>query len=171
MFKADQVTVPVPLPMSEFPAAAATLLGYVRSGPTTLDTDILDDLGTSGSALTAATGFTGPLSAGNFAFWIQQTGVEASYAFDFVLTPVPEPEQWRSCSAVDCCSLGTCTGSVQRRKVDSARGVTGPLGQPLWVRRFRFGKVVAYLARNSLSRSNAVFAVQRCRKLPVVGDG
>jgi len=89
-----QVTVPVPLPMSEFPAAAATLLGYLHFGPTTVDTNILDDLGASGSAVPPAIGFTGSLSAGNYAFWIQQTGVEASYAFDFVLTPVPEPEQW-----------------------------------------------------------------------------
>ena len=46
-----QVTVPVPLPMSEFPAAAATLLGYLHFGPNTLDTNILDDLGASGSAV------------------------------------------------------------------------------------------------------------------------
>jgi len=78
---------------------AGNLLGYLHFGPTTVlsasnDGEIIDDLGASGSATPAAIGFAPPLPSGSYTFWVQQTGVEASYAFDFVLTPVPEPEQW-----------------------------------------------------------------------------
>ena len=84
-----QLTEPLP------PATnAGNLLGYLHFGPGTVGTDILDDLGASGSSTPPAMGFTPPLPAGTYTFWIQQTGVEASYSFDFVLTPVPEPGQW-----------------------------------------------------------------------------
>jgi MYXO-CTERM domain-containing protein len=57
-------------------------------------TEIIDNLATSNTLVPAAAGFTAPLAAGSYAFWAQQTGSAASYSFDFVLTPVPEPAIW-----------------------------------------------------------------------------
>ena len=75
-------------------ANPAHLLGYLHFGPTTVGTDILDNLANSDASTPAAMGFDTPLPAGAYAFWVQQTGVEASYSFDFAITPVPEPGQW-----------------------------------------------------------------------------
>jgi len=72
----------------------ANLLGYTHFGVATVNTEIIDNLAGSNSSIPAAMGFTAPLDAGSYAFWVQQTGVAATYSFDFVLTPVPEPEQW-----------------------------------------------------------------------------
>lgn len=85
--------------LTEPPAGtnAGNLLGYTHFGAGTVDTEIIDDLAASdspGPGLPAAQGFTAPLGAGSYTFWVQQTGVAAKYSFDFVLTPVPEPEQW-----------------------------------------------------------------------------
>ncbi|MBT9486266.1 MAG: PEP-CTERM sorting domain-containing protein [Rubrivivax sp.] len=63
------------------------LLGWMHFGTSTANSELIDDLGTS----TPAIGFTPPLSAGDYTFWVQQTGVSATYSFDFVLTAVPEP--------------------------------------------------------------------------------
>ena len=73
---------------------AGNLLGYMHFGPTTVGTDILDNLANSDTSTPAAMGFDVPLPAGPYTFWVQQTGVEASYSFDFAITPVPEPGQW-----------------------------------------------------------------------------
>jgi hypothetical protein len=73
---------------------AANLLGYTHFGVATVNTEIIDNLAGSNASTPAAMGFTAPLDAGSYAFWVQQTGVAAQYSFDFVLTPVPEPEQW-----------------------------------------------------------------------------
>ena len=66
------------------------LLGYTHPGTANtsalLGTDILDDL----AAGPGAAGFSIPLPAGDYTFWIQQTnGQNVDYAFD--LTAVPEP--------------------------------------------------------------------------------
>lgn len=42
------------------------------------------------------TGFSGPLPAGDYTFWIQETAdgvgtLDISYCIDFIVTPVPEP--------------------------------------------------------------------------------
>jgi hypothetical protein len=73
---------------------AANLLGYVHFGAVTVGSEIIDNLANSNSLSPPAMGFTAPLAAGNYAFWVQQTGTAAQYSFDFALTPVPEPEQW-----------------------------------------------------------------------------
>ena len=66
------------------------LLGWSHIGPggAQQGTDILDDIGLGGGAI----GFTPPLAAGQYSFWIQQTGSAlTSYNFNFVVEEVPEP--------------------------------------------------------------------------------
>jgi hypothetical protein len=75
-------------------ANPANLLGYLHFGPTTVGTDVLDNLANSDTSTPAAAGFDAPLIAGPYTFWVQQTGVQAAYSFDFAITPVPEPGQW-----------------------------------------------------------------------------
>ena len=75
-------------------ANSTHLLGYVHFGAPTVGTEIIDNLATSNTLAPPAIGFTAPLGAGPYAFWLQQTGAAAAYSFDFVLTPVPEPETW-----------------------------------------------------------------------------
>ena len=72
----------------------ANLLGYRHIGIETVNSEIIDDLATSNLSTPPAMGFVGPLGAGNYTFWIQQTGAGSAYAFDLMLTPVPEPQQW-----------------------------------------------------------------------------
>ena len=62
------------------------LLGWAHFGTIlgTVGTDILDDMGTGIGAI----GFTPPLPDGPYAFWMQQTGENAStYQFDFIVVP------------------------------------------------------------------------------------
>ncbi len=64
----------------------ANLLGWVHFGPGMVGTDILDDIGAGPGAI----GFTGPLPAGDYTFWSQQTGANSTtYAFDLQLTAAP----------------------------------------------------------------------------------
>lgn len=75
------------------PAAttAAGLLGWTHYGPGDASSDILDNIG----AGFGATGFTGPLGPGSYAFWVQDTGSGmAAYSFDFIIAAVPEPSSW-----------------------------------------------------------------------------
>ena len=77
-----QVTVPVT------PPDATGLLGWFHYGATTEDLDILAFLGQSGAG---ALDFVPPLPAGDYAFWVQDTGIgSASYGFDIVIA-APEP--------------------------------------------------------------------------------
>lgn len=78
-----QVTVPVSA------ADASGLLGWIHYFGATEDRDILAGLGSGGFG---ATDFVPPLPAGDYAFWVQDTGLgSASYGFDFVIAPLPEP--------------------------------------------------------------------------------
>jgi len=66
----------------------ANLLGWSHFGTNlaTVGEDILDDIGLGDDAI----GFTPPLPAGDYTFWIQQTGTNAcTYQFDFMVTPEP----------------------------------------------------------------------------------
>lgn len=66
----------------------ANLLGWAHFGPAfgQVGTDILDDIGAGGGAI----GFTPPLPAGTYTFWIQQTGTNSTdYQLDFVVVPAP----------------------------------------------------------------------------------
>lgn len=64
----------------------ANLLGWTHFGVATFGQDILPAVGAGPMAI----GFTPPLPAGTYTFWIQQTGPLAStYELDFQVVPVP----------------------------------------------------------------------------------
>ncbi len=70
-------------------ATADGLLGWDHYGPTSVDLDILPEMGVP---QLGSTGFSGPLSAGQYSFWIQDFGSGTfGYSFDVHLTATPEP--------------------------------------------------------------------------------
>lgn len=77
--------------LTEPPSGAdvANLLGWTHFGPGAglpPPEDVLDELGSGAGAI----GFSGALPAGDYTFWMQQTGgAVATYRFDFVTTPEP----------------------------------------------------------------------------------
>lgn len=77
-----QVTVD---PTSGSPAG---LLGWVHYSTGDINTNLLPAIGMGGGA----SGFTPPLPAGSYAFWVQDTGTgTVNYGFDLGITAVPEP--------------------------------------------------------------------------------
>lgn len=60
---------------------SADLLGGFTYGQTNLDEDILPLMGT----LSGATGFSGPLTAGTYTIWMNQTGAQSEAALIFVV--------------------------------------------------------------------------------------
>jgi len=70
------------------PSTPGALLGYHLYGTGEIGTDILPSIGTG----PGATGFTGPLGAGTYAFWIQEgtPGSSVSYGFNFKISAVPD---------------------------------------------------------------------------------
>ncbi len=70
--------------------SAVGLLGFALYGENDIGTDILPAMGIDTGI--GQTGFTPPLPAGNYSFWVQETGVGAApYGFAFGVTAVPEP--------------------------------------------------------------------------------
>jgi hypothetical protein len=68
--------------------SATGLLGWWHYREEDVGTDILPFIGFGDGA----TGFIGPLPAGTYAFWIQETATgSAAYRFDFNVSAVPEP--------------------------------------------------------------------------------
>ena len=68
--------------------SATGLLGWWHYNENDLGTNILPFLGFG----PGASGFDGPLPAGSYAFWIQETATgSAAYRFDFGVSAVPEP--------------------------------------------------------------------------------
>lgn len=66
----------------------AGLLGWWHYSENDVGTDILPLLGIG----VGATGFSGPLPAGTYSFWVQDTGTgSAAYRFDLSVSAVPEP--------------------------------------------------------------------------------
>jgi len=70
----------------------ANILGYTHFGSTAtlalVGTDILDNIGTGAGSI----GFSPPLPAGDYTFWVQQTDViSVAYRFDMVLTNIGGP--------------------------------------------------------------------------------
>jgi hypothetical protein len=77
---------PVPTPPD-----ASFLLGWRHYAPDDIGTDILGEIGNPMPAM-GATGFTPPLGPGEYAIWVQETGMcTCRYDFDFVVAPIPEP--------------------------------------------------------------------------------
>lgn len=71
-------TVPADAP------AVEDLLGYLHFGEDMIDTDILTGIGLGNGAQ----GFTPPLEAGDYSFWIQETGGEpVNFSLNFVVEP------------------------------------------------------------------------------------
>lgn len=72
--------------------SAAGLLGWDHYDTGDIGNNILPDMGSAGLG---ATGFTSPLRAGTYSFWVQEASVgTVSYGFDFTVTAVPEPSSW-----------------------------------------------------------------------------
>ena len=68
---------------------ASGLLGWDHYGPTSVDLDILPRMGIS---QVGSTGFSAPLPAGAYSFWIQDFNSGTfNYAFDVRLAATPEP--------------------------------------------------------------------------------
>lgn len=66
--------------------APAQLLGYVHFGQSLVGTNILDDMG----AGSGAQGFTGPLAAGTYSFWLQENSTPVvNYQIDLILAAAP----------------------------------------------------------------------------------
>lgn len=65
----------------------ANLLGWAHFGVATLGQDFLPLIGQGPQSI----GFTPPLPAGTYTFWLQQTGpLASSYELDFQVVPAPE---------------------------------------------------------------------------------
>jgi hypothetical protein len=79
----SQITVNVDPPYTN----AAGLLGWLHVAPSNDGMNILPAMGIAGDG---ATGFTGPLSAGSYSVWIQDTS-PFDYDFSFDIVPAPEP--------------------------------------------------------------------------------
>lgn len=69
--------------ITEDPISAdpANLLGWLHMGKVHLNQNILTLMGKEATAV----GFTPPLGPGNYAFWVQQTGVSTTYSLSFTL--------------------------------------------------------------------------------------
>lgn len=63
------------------------LYGYTLYGTGTLGQDILGEIATGPGAI----GFTGPLGAGSYTLWAQQTGLSSVHTLDYKVQAVPEP--------------------------------------------------------------------------------
>jgi hypothetical protein len=100
--------------MSVTPAAttAAGLLGWAHFSA--VGSDFLPTMGSSGGG---AEGFTPPLQAGTYAFWIQEIDAPVQYRLDFNVTAIPEPAQWV------LMSLGLIALRALRRKEAAPHGV------------------------------------------------
>ncbi|MBL8382717.1 MAG: PEP-CTERM sorting domain-containing protein [Burkholderiales bacterium] len=80
------------MPVAENAGSAAGLLGWKVYALADRNTDILDNLAVSGNG---AAGFTAPLGAGAYTFWVQELATGSfNYRFNLVLSPVPEPAGW-----------------------------------------------------------------------------
>ena len=70
---------------------ATGLLGWDHYGTDDIGVNILPLMGTSG---VGSTGFTGPLPAGTYSFWVQEASVgTVPYGLEFTVA-TPEPASW-----------------------------------------------------------------------------
>ena len=93
-----------------FAAQADDMYGYAHFGRGQLNTSILDDIGQGFDAQ----GFTPPLPAGTYTFWVQQLSGATSYDLNFQVTAVPEPS---AVAIVGAAALACAKRSMRRRRV------------------------------------------------------
>jgi len=75
-------------------ATGAQLRGYYLYKVADINTDILDDMGTFNfNGTNPSQGFTPPLPAGDYTFWIQE-GANGTFNYNMELQLVPEPAGW-----------------------------------------------------------------------------
>ncbi|HVU88474.1 MAG TPA: PEP-CTERM sorting domain-containing protein [Pirellulales bacterium] len=92
----------------------ANLLGWTHFGPGAgnVGLDILPGMGQG----PGAQGFTAPLAAGSYTFWVQQLGALTNYDFNFVVKATPEPATW----GMALVAAGFCVlGAAHRRMTSS----------------------------------------------------
>jgi hypothetical protein len=79
----SQVTLPTNA------SSAAGLLGWRHYGPADINTNILPAMAVPAQG---SSGFSVPLPAGNYSFWIQDSSPGTfNYGFDLIVSQVPEP--------------------------------------------------------------------------------
>jgi hypothetical protein len=90
--------------------SASGLLGAMHYTNAQVGADILPLLGIP---FAGSTGFTSPLAAGTYSFWVQDFGAGAiPYAFNFAVAAVPEPEAY----ALMLAGLGFLMAVARSRK-------------------------------------------------------
>jgi len=81
-----------------FSQGATGLLGWTLVSSSMIGQNVLPDLGASAPAnfpsIPGATGFTGPLAAGTYSLWLQDSDQPVSYRFSLQTASVPEPASW-----------------------------------------------------------------------------
>ena len=91
---------------------ATGLLGWYHYTTGDIGVDILPLMGTSGLG---STGFTAPLPAGTYSFWVQEASAgTVAYGFDFTVA-APEPASWTMLLT----GLATLVGKTARRAARS----------------------------------------------------
>ncbi len=79
-------------------ATANGLLGWTHYGPTSMDIDLEPAMSMPANG---SSGFTDPLGAGTYTFWIQDFNQGSfNYAFALAVTPVPEPSTYAAFGAL-----------------------------------------------------------------------
>jgi len=92
---------------------AAGLLGWRHYSPADIGTNVLADMSV---AAMGSSGFSIPLGAGTYSFWIQDTS-PGTFAYAFDLQVVPEP----ATGALLVLGLGVGAMATRRRDIDTCR--------------------------------------------------
>lgn len=89
----------------------ANLMGWSKFGNATLGTDILDNIG----AGAGTAGFTGPVTEGDYSFWVQQSsGILTNYTFEFLIGAAPAGEVVPEASSLAMLAAVAATGVAAR---------------------------------------------------------